>query len=75
MWALNGDLLRASSPRAQCSSTRIDPKHDPRAWPRIPMRSPQGDFGSPLFLMADDERVRVIGAEGALHVQPARNAT
>ena len=71
VWALSGDLLTAGAQGA-VEVTRIDP-HTNRVAARIPMRSPRGDNFAPLFITADDEHVWVIGAAGALRIDPATN--
>ena len=72
VWALYGDLLTAGA-QDSVQVARIDPKAN-RVVARIPMRSPQGDNFAPLFLTADGDHVWVIGASGALRIDPATDA-
>jgi hypothetical protein len=72
VWALTGDLLTSGS-QGPVELARIDPRTN-RVVTHIPMRSPSGDNFAPQFLVADDRYVWVIGGQGALRIDPARNA-
>ena len=72
VWALVGRPADRGRP-APSSSARIDPRTN-RVVARIPMRRPDGDNFAPLSLAADRDHVWVIGAQGALRIDPATNA-
>ena len=71
VWALAGDLLYAGD-KGPVRLLRIDPATN-RVVARIPMRSPSGDAFGPLDLQVDGGDVWVVGAAGALRVDPRRN--
>ena len=72
VWALYGDLLTAGA-QAPVVVARIDPRTN-RVVARIPARSPQGKNFAPLSLRADRHHVWIIGAQGAMRIDPATNA-
>ena len=72
VWALTGDLLTGGS-QGPVELARIDPATN-RAVAHIPVRSPQGDNFAPLSLRVGDGHVWVMGALGALRIDPRRNA-
>ena len=72
VWALSGDLLTAGAQGA-VEVARIDPRTN-RVVARTPVRSPQGENLAPLSLMADRDHVWVIGAQGAMRIDPSTNA-
>jgi hypothetical protein len=72
VWALAGDLLTSGSEGA-VQLVRIDPQRA-IVTARIPVRSPRGGNFSPLFVHAGDDYVWVVGRQGALRINPRRNA-
>jgi hypothetical protein len=72
VWALTGDLLTSGSEGAVVLA-RIDPDTN-RVVARIPVRAPGGGNFGPLFVQSDDAHLWVIGAQGALRIDPKRNA-
>ncbi len=72
VWALAGDLLTSGS-QGPVELVRIDPQREV-VTARIPVRSPRGDNFSPLFLQVDEEHVWVMGGQGALRIDPRRDA-
>ena len=71
VWALAGDLLYAGD-QGPVRLLRIDPATN-RVVARIPMRGPAGERFGPLDLQVDGDAVWVVGAAGALRVDPRRN--
>jgi sugar lactone lactonase YvrE len=72
VWALAGDLLYAGD-KGPVRLLRIDPASN-RVVARIPMRTPAGGSFAPLELQVDQGVVWVVGATGALRIDPRRNA-
>ena len=72
VWTLAGDLLTSGS-QGPVTLVRIDPDTN-RVSARIPVRSPQGENFAPLFPRIDGGYVWVMGAQGALRIDPRRNA-
>jgi streptogramin lyase len=72
VWVLAGDLLYAGD-QGPVWLLRIDPATN-RVVARVPLRSPAGKRFGPLDLQVDGGRVWVIGAAGALRIDPRRNA-
>jgi hypothetical protein len=71
VWALAGDLLYAGD-QGPVRLLRIDPARN-RVVARIPMRTPAGEPFGPLELQVARGVVWVVGAAGALRIDPARN--
>jgi PQQ-like domain len=71
VWALAGDLLYAGD-KGPVRLLRIDPATN-RIVTRIPMRTPAGAAFAPLELQIDQGVVWVVGATGALRIDPRRN--
>jgi sugar lactone lactonase YvrE len=71
VWALAGDL-QYSGDRGPVRLLRIDPATN-RVVERIPMRTPAGKSFAPFELQIDQGVVWVVGATGALRVDPRRN--
>ena len=71
VWALAGDLLYAGD-QGPVRLLRIDPATN-RVVARIPMSGPAGKRFGPLDLQVDGDAVWVVGAAGALRVDPRRN--
>jgi hypothetical protein len=72
VWALAGDLLTSGS-EGPVQLVRIDPQRA-IVTARIPVRSPGGGNFAPLFVHAGDDYVWVVGRQGALRINPRRNA-
>ncbi len=72
VWALAGDLQYGGD-KGPVRLLRIDPATN-RVVARIPMRTPAGDGFAPLELRIDQGAVWVVGAAGALRIDPRRNA-
>jgi hypothetical protein len=71
VWALAGDLLYAGD-QGPVRLLRIDPAAD-RVTARIPMRTPAGGAFGPLDVRVARGGVWVVGAAGALRVDPSRD--
>src|SRR4051794_30278848 len=72
VWALAGDLVYAGDKRP-VRLLRIDPATN-RVVARIPMRTPAGGRFGPLDVRAGQGVVWVVGAKGALRIDPRRDA-
>jgi sugar lactone lactonase YvrE len=71
VWALAGDLLY-SGDKGPVRLLRIDPATN-RIVARIPLRAPAGGGFAPRELQVDQGAVWVVGATGALRIDPRRN--
>jgi hypothetical protein len=72
VWAIAGDLLLGGS-NGPVRLLRIDPKSD-RVVARIPMRTPSGARFVPVEVQIDHGVVWAVGLDGALRIDPRRNA-
>ena len=71
VWALAGDLLYGGD-KGPVRLLRIDPATN-RVTARIPMRTPAGDGFGPIDVQIEGHAVWIVGVDGALRIDPARN--